>query len=173
MSLNWGVRCIQIGFTNNGEKNEDSVTVSLRWKRCNSFVSCFDSINSILSVKASSFVSWSHPLLTNPFETFDKLTLFERFDNGTPNMVDMKNHDVIPSNTTSPHRENNNYHGYNPLPLSVLHNVHNGPPPILEKGNSNIPHLNKVKVSGITALPLKSMIFHFLERSNRRWKTRD
>lgn len=63
-------------------------------------------------------------------------------------MVDMKTHDVIPSNMTSPHRENNNYHGYNPLPLSVLHNAHSGPPPILEKGNSNMPHLNKVKVRG-------------------------
>ena len=70
-------------------------------------MSCFDSINSILSVKASSFVSWSHPLFTNPFETFDKLTLFDRFDNGTPNMVDIKTNDVIPSNMTSPHRENN------------------------------------------------------------------
>ena len=30
MSLNLGVRCIQIGFANNGEKIEDSVTVSLR-----------------------------------------------------------------------------------------------------------------------------------------------
>ena len=70
-------------------------------------MSCFDSITSILSVKASSFVSRSHPLLTNPFETFDELTLFECFDNGTPNMVDMKTHDVIPSKMMSPHRENN------------------------------------------------------------------
>lgn len=63
-------------------------------------------------------------------------------------MVDMKTYDVIPSNITSPHRENNSYHGYSPLPLSVLHNVHNGTPPILEKGNSKMPRLNKVKVRG-------------------------
>lgn len=86
-------------------------------------VSCFDSINSILFAKATSFVSRSHSLLTHPFKTFDELTLFERFDNGAPNMEDMKTHDVIPSTMTSPHSENNNYHGYNPLPLSVLHNV--------------------------------------------------
>ena len=115
--------------------DENVVTSSCNIKLMRSFfVSCIDSVNSVLFVKASSFVSWSHSLLTHPFETFDKLTLFERFDNGTPNMVDMKTHDVIPSNITSPHRENNSYHGYNPLPLSVLHNVHNGPPPILERG---------------------------------------